>query len=152
MAGLVFYYDDENHYYVFVTHDEDLGRCIRATKSEGGVLSSLTARPIPLGTEGRVWLRGAIDGAVLRFSWSTDGVAFHPLGLDLDATILSDETAAKGLGFTGAFAGVCVQDLERHERWADFDFFEYRELDEHRTPTPREADSRSSRTLTEGGG
>jgi xylan 1,4-beta-xylosidase len=134
MAGLVFFYDDENHYYLHLTHDEEVGRCIRALKSDHGVCSNLLARPIAIGDAPRVWLRGELDGAVLRFSFSTDGKTFRPLGSDLDATILSDETASKGLGFTGAFAGICAQDLEVRRSRADFDFFEYSEYEDRTSP------------------
>ena len=46
----------------------------------------------------------------------------------LDASILSDEAAAPGTpNFTGAFVGVCCQDLAGTCRPADFDYFVYRE-------------------------
>jgi xylan 1,4-beta-xylosidase len=135
MAGLVFFYDDENHYYAYVTHDDEVGPSLCAIKSERGLCSNVLARPIALGDAKRVWLRGELAGAVLRFSFSIDGVHFRPLGTDLDATILSDECAARGLGFTGAFVGVCVQDFESRRCSADFDFFEYREHDAGRAPS-----------------
>jgi xylan 1,4-beta-xylosidase len=130
MAGLVFFYDDDNHYYLHVTHDDQVGRCIRVLKSEQGVCSDLLARPIPLGDAARVWLRGELQGGVLQLSFSTDGSSYRPVGSNLDATILSDEMASKGLGFTGAFVGVCVQDLEMRQCTADFDFFEYCAFDD----------------------
>ena len=44
----------------------------------------------------------------------------------LDASILSDEAAAPGTpNFTGAFVGVCCQDLAGTGRPADFDWFDY---------------------------
>jgi xylan 1,4-beta-xylosidase len=46
----------------------------------------------------------------------------------LDASILSDEAAAPGTpNFTGAFVGVCCQDLAGTRQPADFDYFVYRE-------------------------
>jgi xylan 1,4-beta-xylosidase len=43
-----------------------------------------------------------------------------------DASILSDESTAPGLpNFTGAFVGVCCQDLSGAAMPADFDYFEY---------------------------
>jgi xylan 1,4-beta-xylosidase len=45
-----------------------------------------------------------------------------------DASILSDEATAPGLpNFTGAFVGMCCQDLAGTARPADFDYFEYEE-------------------------
>jgi xylan 1,4-beta-xylosidase len=144
MAGLVFFYDDENHYYLHVTHDEEVGRCLRAIKSERGLCSSVLARPIALGSVERIWLRGELAGAVLQFSFSTDGAHFRPIGTELDASILSDECAARGLGFTGAFVGVCVQDFEAHRCPADFDFFEYLERDTERATSETALDGARS--------
>ena len=45
-----------------------------------------------------------------------------------DASILSDEASAPGTpNFTGAFVGVCCQDLAGTGSPADFDYFVYRE-------------------------
>ena len=45
-----------------------------------------------------------------------------------DASILSDEASAPGLAnFTGAFVGMCCQDLAGTCQPADFDYFDYRE-------------------------
>jgi xylan 1,4-beta-xylosidase len=149
MAGLVFFYDDENHYYLHVTHDEEVGQCLRLLKSEQGACSSVLARPIPLGHAPRVWLRGELTGDLLQLSFSIDGSSYRAIGSNLDATILSDETAGKGLGFTGAFVGVCAQDLAMRRCTADFDFFEYCEYGE-RAPSDDSLDGGdSSRLLLE---
>jgi xylan 1,4-beta-xylosidase len=130
MAGLCFFYDDENHHYLYVTHDEATGRCLRVLTSDHGRCSEPLARPIPLGEGDRVWLTGELEAGALRFSYSTDGTHWHPIGLDFDATILSDEAASKGLGFTGAFVCLCAQDLEMRRAAADFDYLEYLEFDD----------------------
>jgi xylan 1,4-beta-xylosidase len=148
MAGLVFFYDDENHYYLHVTHDEDVGRCVSLLKSERGRCSNVLARSIPISSVDRIWLRGQLEGSVLRFSFSTDGTHFRELSARLDATILSDECAAKDLGFTGAFVGICAQDFESRRCFADFDYFEYTEheesltLSDRRPNVPRALDAR----------
>lgn len=55
--------------------------------------------------------------------------------VELDATILSDEYAARmtdgepeAWGFTGAFVGLWVQDIGNDGGYADFDHATYREL------------------------
>jgi len=52
----------------------------------------------------------------------------------LDASILSDEAAARGAEFHGCLRGMCCQDLAGGRRTADFDWFEYREREYRATP------------------
>ena len=60
-----------------------------------------------------------IEGANQDWRW---------LPQQFDASILSDEATAPGLAnFTGAFVGMCCQDLLGQRLPADFDYFEYRE-------------------------
>jgi len=48
----------------------------------------------------------------------------------LDASILSDEAGLPGNpNFTGAFVGMCCQDLAGTRCHADFDYFYYRDRD-----------------------
>jgi xylan 1,4-beta-xylosidase len=87
-----------------------------------------------VGIEGweRVYLRLELDHEKGRFRFSRDGTAWQDIGPVLDATRLSDEHAELQLGslrldqgFTGAFIGVCVQDLSGVGKHADFDYFAY---------------------------
>ena len=53
-----------------------------------------------------------------------DGDDWRWLPEQFDASILSDEATAPGLpNFTGAFVGVCCQDLAGTRMPADFDYF-----------------------------
>ena len=76
---------------------------------------------------GPLWLRATMRREVLQFTFSVDGASWTQVGPDLDATILSDDYHK--LGFTGAFIGLCAQDFTGQKHPADFDFFDYRELD-----------------------
>ena len=71
----------------------------------------------------------------LRFSYSRDGEEWSPIGGTHDASRLSDEYCREGR-FTGAFVGLCCQDLAGGRQPADFDYFEYREVEDP-TPSPR---------------
>jgi len=42
------------------------------------------------------------------------------------AAILSDENCKFWWGFTGAFVGICCQDMTAQRIHADFDYFEYK--------------------------
>lgn len=130
MAGLICFYDPMNYYYLHVTHDEELGK----------VLGILTCRnrscdyPVGggIGIEGveRCCLRVTVEYDRLWFSYSQDGMAWRKIGNDLDASILSDEHywLIGEERFTGAFVGICCQDLTGRRICADFDYFEYKEI------------------------
>jgi xylan 1,4-beta-xylosidase len=53
------------------------------------------------------------------------GETWQAVGPTLNAAILSDDY--HHLGFTGAFVGLCCQDLTGHRRHADFPWFLYHE-------------------------
>jgi xylan 1,4-beta-xylosidase len=125
LAGLICLYDDQNFYFAYVSHDPGLGRCLGLLKSAHGKLSQ--AAPARALAEGGVVLAAELEGEDLRFHYALGTDSFEPLGEAQDATLLSDEHTTLGLGFTGAFAGLCCIDLRGQRMPADFDYFEYRE-------------------------
>lgn len=130
-AGLVYYYDTISHYYLYITNDEVNGRVLTILYNQLGKQS----QPIGMGTtlpgEGPVWLALAADGETARFSYSLDGENFQNIGAALDAAVLSDDyyTNIQESRFTGAFIGICCQDMSGRGAYADFDYFEYRSLE-----------------------
>ncbi|HET9958127.1 MAG TPA: glycoside hydrolase 43 family protein, partial [Polyangiaceae bacterium] len=64
----------------------------------------------------------------ITFYYSRDGKLWTAAGWEYDASILSDEHAVP-CGFTGNFVGMACQDLSGSRNHADFDWFEYREID-----------------------
>lgn len=125
LAGLICLYDTFNYYYLHVTHDEELGRCISILSAVNNVYAAPAGYvPLPDHAE-RIWLRVIVDHDKLQFAYSTEGEqAFHFIGPVLDASTLSDEACQEGW-FTGAFVGLCCQDLTGFRKFADFDYFEY---------------------------
>ncbi|MFD6534632.1 glycoside hydrolase family 43 protein [Streptomyces sp. NPDC060184] len=135
MAGLVHYYNSQLWHYAHLTWDEDLGRVLRLGVCEHGRYAE-PADPVAV-PDGpvRLGLRG--DGDRGAFAWrSEDGEPWQPLGPALDVSRLSDESATRGdpatghftaWGFTGAFVGLCAQDLTGAGTKADFAWAEYRE-------------------------
>jgi xylan 1,4-beta-xylosidase len=135
MAGLVCYYNGHKYHYLYVSSDQENGRHLSVMSCNGDV--SMTAHfplfdlepvhnTIKLDDDSTVYLRARVDYSDLRFSWSLDGSTWQELGFLLDYSVISDE-AGKGAGnsFTGAFVGVCCQDISGQDTLADFDFFEY---------------------------
>lgn len=122
MAGLVCLYDTKTHYYLRVTHDETRGKVLGIVLSDDTVYDELTDSQIAVGDWPRCWLRAEFAGERLLFSAAPDGHHWRQIGPALDATKLSDDYG-QGLHFTGAFVGLCVQDLSGTRLGADFDYF-----------------------------
>ena len=74
----------------------------------------------------RIYLKVTFNDETLQFAYSQDGKTWQNIGPAFDATKLSDDYGHES--FTGAFIGICVQDLSGQRRYADFDWFEYTEL------------------------
>ena len=81
-----------------------------------------------------------VDFERLYFAYRAGDGEWRVLPGPLDASILSDEAAAPGTpNFTGAFIGICCQDLAGTLRPADFDYFVYRERAYRADPFDQEA-------------
>lgn len=142
-AGLVCYYNGHKYHYLYVSIDEQGRRFVgimscEANPTEISTFPLSTGHTSPdtfdpryqLPNEGAVWLRCEVDHETLIFSWSTDGETWQILPVTLDHSLISDE-AGKGSGasFTGAFVGMCCQDISGQNCPADFDYFQYIERD-----------------------
>jgi xylan 1,4-beta-xylosidase len=138
LAGLVCYYGGTKFHYLYVSHDETLGRHVRVMSAiPDGVMADAFSAPIPIPARGRVELRVEVDEERLLFAFRLEGAGapWHWLPQHFDASILSDEATAPGQpNFTGAFVGVACQDLAGTAKPADFDWFEYRERDYRPNP------------------
>ena len=110
MAGLTTMYDAGTHYYLFVSHDEELGKCLNLFACDHDNLDWPLERPISIEDWDRVYLRAIIDYEVLQFAYSADGENWSDIGPELDATRLSDEYA------NGLYRGLCGNLRSRSER------------------------------------
>ena len=127
MAGLTYFYNGSCFYYLYVTRDEEKGRVLTIMRK----LPEEFDMPIGVGRslpeDGPVWLRLTVKEKDAQFSYSLDGHVYEKIGPVLDARKMSDE---EGPGrFTGAFFCICCQDISGRKQAADFDFVEYRILD-----------------------
>ena len=93
-----------------------------------GTLDFPLTEPFPIPAHGRWVLSVSVDYDRLQFSHGPEDGQLAPIGSVFDASILSDEHCREGK-FTGAFVGLCCQDLTGGRQHADFDWFEYEELD-----------------------
>ncbi len=128
MAGLVFYYNTEHFHYLHVTADEQGNRILGLITVDKHEYKEYEALPV---SSGSILLRGNLKGEELQFQYSQDGDAWHAVGPTVDAGILSDDYVRDGHiyrpAFTGAFVGICCQDLTGQGHHADFDWFHYEE-------------------------
>ncbi len=130
-AGLVCYYNGLKYHYLYISHDESLGRHIRIMSClPDAVQPDVFSTPVPIPKGVRVELRVEIDYERLLFAFRTGGGDWQWLPGPLDASILSDEAGPQGNpSFTGAFLGMCCQDLSGSRCCADFDYFCYQGRD-----------------------
>ena len=124
-AGLICYYDTRTHFYLRVTHDEQLGKILGIALTDDTVYDELADSQIAVNDWRQIFLQAEIDHARLQFSASPDGKSWRKIGPPLDASKLSDDYGS-ALHFTGAMVGLCCQDLKDHALCADFDYFDYR--------------------------
>jgi len=128
-AGLVCYYGGNKFHYLYVSHDEAVGKHVRVMSAlpdqvQADAFSAAFAIPARQPVE----LRVEVDDERLLFAYRLGGGDWQWLPQQLDASILSDEATAPGApNFTGAFVGMACQDLAGTGKPADFDWFEYRE-------------------------
>lgn len=129
MAGLICYYNSAKFHYLYVSHDGEFGKHLRVMSAlPDAVQADAFSAPVAIPPGAPVHLRAEIDNERLYFAFRIGSGNWQPLPGPLDASILSDEAAAPGTpNFTGAFVGMCCQDLAGTAKPADFDSFEYRE-------------------------
>jgi xylan 1,4-beta-xylosidase len=115
LAGITAYYNSLNWHYAYVTADDHGQRVLELLSADDGRRQAHDRVRVGLDGVDRLGLRVRLDGPVARFAYDR-GAGWCELPVDLDATILSDEHAARivagepeGWGFTGAFVGLWVQ-------------------------------------------
>ena len=119
-AGLCCFYNTTHFYALGLTYEEERGTVLELTGADGGYREFLEKR-IPVSAENGVFMRLETDGYSLRFFYSLDGKQWHAVGGPLDFGKLSDDYTG---GYTGAMAGLFVQDLMYENKWASFDYFD----------------------------
>lgn len=125
MAGLIAYYDTENHYYLRLSLDDELGRTLNIIATDAATSCEVLEDEVQVPATGAISMRLTLKGAALQFEFSDPGGAWTKIGPVLNGAILSDDY--NHLGFTGAFVGLCCQDISGRKRHADFRCFVYRE-------------------------
>ncbi len=131
MAGLVCYYNSRKFHYLYISHDENIGRHIAVMSCHGEAeireVFPLQDKLISMSEQGSVFLRAKVTEGKLQFYWAINQKDWQSIPLTLDYSVLSDEAGSnQGANFTGAFVGMCCQDVSNSRAFSDFGFFEYR--------------------------
>jgi xylan 1,4-beta-xylosidase len=129
MAGLICYYNGAKFHYLYVSSEERGRPFVRVMSClpDVGRAEDVTA-PVPIPAGKPIELRAEVDYERLHFGYRVAGGEWSWAPLQFDASILSDEAGPPFYpNFTGAFVGMCCQDLAGTRRPADFEYFEYRE-------------------------
>lgn len=135
MAGITYYYNTRHFYYFFMSWEESLKSyvlniLVNDDNNWSEPLSDYILLPRP-----EAGLRLKVCRDKLRFFYSCDGDTWQEAGGVLDASIISDDYVCNKFeykaAFTGAFIGMCCQDVSGVGKWAYFDDFEYKELNEN---------------------
>lgn len=122
MAGLIFLYDTDNYLYLYISRDEDVGKCITLLKAENKKYEYLTDY-IPVRENETIYLKMKTENAMTQFYYGYSEEELQKIGPLVNASFLSDEACDEGW-FTGAMIGICCQDLTGFGKYADFDWFE----------------------------
>lgn len=127
MAGLICVYDTSNFYYLHISYDEELGKYLNILNCDNGKYVYPIERGISIDGLQRCYLRAKVQFDKLEFYFSKDEMEWTGIGVPYDASIMSDEYYEYNgeMRFTGAFIGMCCQDLSGQNIHADFDYFEY---------------------------
>ncbi len=132
-AGLILYYDNMNYAFLRKYYSETLGSpAISVMRVNNGEKTEYTDARRAV-ADGPLWLRLRVKGRESRFSWSADGEQWEEIGPAFDTSEFSDEYSQYG-EFTGCFVGLTCADRVQHKKYADFDFFSYRDLEPELLP------------------
>ncbi len=133
MAGLVAYYNTYHWYYLLVQGTDQGGRELQLLRCDKYVTEEMLTVPVPLPDEGEIRLKLLWQRSAIQCFYALDGAGWQRCGPVLDGSILSDdyvrdETNRYRPAFTGAFVGLCCQDLSGQNHYADFAWFEYQSI------------------------
>ncbi len=134
MAGLLAYYNTAHYFYLHLLGDVNGEHTyLQITACDNYETTDLLDPPLPLPRGQAIGLRLEWQNADLQFYYALQAEQWQAVGPILDGSILSDDYVREGdrryrPAFTGAFVGICCQDLSGQRHPADFHWWEYQDL------------------------
>ena len=139
MAGLVCYYNTSHWFYlhllggeIICSKNEKFKKYLQISSCDNFKITEHLQNAIEVSNVERVYLKVKFQKTKIQFFYATKENEWQKIGDVLDGSILSDDYVRDGSNryrpaFTGAFVGLCCQDLMGERLYADFDWFEYKE-------------------------
>lgn len=125
---------------IFITKNDEGQNVIEVGENKGGLRNGLytsylrdNAPVIPDNTE-YVYFKSENRQESYTYFYSFDGDNWISTGVTLDAAVLSDDYVVREYGgfFTGAYVGLAAVDYSGYASTAEFDYFDYKELGDHK--------------------
>jgi len=134
MAGLVMYYNTNHWHYLHLTTDDVGDRVLQIISCDKHLIRESLDLPIKLSKTNDIVLRSEWQAESIRCYYQDGSNDWIEIGKPLDGSILSDdyvrdEANRYRAAFTGAFVGMCCQDLSGERLHADFKVFIYENLE-----------------------
>ena len=133
-AGLVLYYDNMNWMHLRIYYSDTLkSPALAMMQCDNGEKRELPETKIALEANTPVDMKCVIEGRSTQFYYQINSskafeeIDWKPIGPVIDTSIYSDEYSKYG-EFTGTFAGLCCIDVQNRRKYADFDYFCYKNL------------------------
>lgn len=132
MAGLILYYNTYHWHYLHVSANDKEQRVIQLLSCDKYNTTEVLSEPIILNDTNDISLRADWKDDKIQCYYQHESKEWHPVGQPIDGSILSDdyvrdEDNRYRPAFTGAFVGMCCQDLSGERLPADFRVFIYEE-------------------------
>ncbi len=130
MAGLVCFYNTAHFHYLHVSANNEGKRCLQIITHDHFEPFEAYQEALSLPDTGFIYLKVTLNGIELQFYYAIKENEWIKAGAVLNAGILSDDYVREGgtryrPAFTGAFVGLCCQDLTGNKMPAYFDWFNY---------------------------
>ncbi len=129
MAGLVAYYSRDAHYFLKLTAKNAGQRVLQIAwfiNNEYGEADD----ELLIEHAGKIHLGLELNRQWYQFKVSLDGEHWENFSRPLNSTHLSDEGIDDAYRFTGSMLGLFAADVSGQKLHADFDYFDYEELEE----------------------
>ncbi|MEO1655989.1 MAG: family 43 glycosylhydrolase, partial [Bacteroidota bacterium] len=116
LAGLICYYNSYHWYYLHLSANDRQQRTLQITACDKYQMQDLLGEGTLLHPRGQIQLKVIWKQDRLQFYYCQPGINWKAIGPELDASILSDDYIQDTenryrAAFTGAFVGICCQDL-----------------------------------------
>jgi len=132
MAGLIMYYNSYHWHYLHVSANDEGQRVLQLMTCDKHNITEHVKQTIILNDINDVSLRADWKGDTIQCYYQHETKDWNSVGEPLDGSILSDDYVRDEQNryrpaFTGAFVGMCCQDLTGQKLHADFRVFIYEE-------------------------